>query len=288
MKMNEYPALYQSADVASLRAQKVHFGFLKANGVALLAASGAAMLVWISSIYGWIAAIFFVTSTILSIIMLVKRFDVEWYKARALAESVKTTTWRYMMGADPFQLGLASQEVNRLFLDRLAKIIKDNKQVTGRLIERTSGDQITDKMRNIRRSSLVERKLFYLENRIKEQRRWYGDNAKSNGHWSTVFFVFLIAFQILAVATSIASTLFIQWKIWPTYLLALVASLILGWIQSKRFSELSASYALAAHEIGFLEITSDSATTDEEFSVFILDAEGAFSREHTQWVAQRE
>ena len=60
-------------------------------------------------------------------------------------------------------------------------------------------------------------------------------------------------------------------------------------MQAKRFSDLAASYALAAHEIGFINEQAGRVGNDEEkFSSFVADAETAFSREHTQWVARRD
>ncbi|NOX74419.1 MAG: SLATT domain-containing protein [Alphaproteobacteria bacterium] len=62
----------------------------------------------------------------------------------------------------------------------------------------------------------------------------------------------------------------------------------LGWLQMKRHGELTASYNLTAHEIGIIRGNSDAVKTEEEFSDFVNEAELAFSREHTQWVARRD
>ena len=59
-------------------------------------------------------------------------------------------------------------------------------------------------------------------------------------------------------------------------------------MQAKRFSELAASYALAAHEISLIADQALTPATAYDFSVFVGDAENAFSREHTQWVARKD
>ena len=59
-------------------------------------------------------------------------------------------------------------------------------------------------------------------------------------------------------------------------------------MQAKRFSELASSYTLAAHEIALIREQSFLPKTETEFSLFVSDAENAFSREHTQWVARRD
>ena len=48
----------------------------------------------------------------------------------------------------------------------------------------------------------------------------------------------------------------------PVDVLVTLAASILSWMQAKRFTELSASYALTAHEIGF--INGQLATIDSE------------------------
>ena len=59
-------------------------------------------------------------------------------------------------------------------------------------------------------------------------------------------------------------------------------------MQAKRFTELSASYALTAHEITLIREQADELKKDEHLSTFVGDAENAFSREHTQWEARKD
>ncbi|MBD3707460.1 hypothetical protein IE983_23415 [Enterobacter hormaechei] len=49
---------------------------------------------------------------------------------------------------------------------------------------------------------------------------------------------------------------------------------------------MSASYILTAHEIGVIKNRRHMFQVSD-FSSFIRDAETAFSREHTQWIARR-
>ncbi|MBC8739408.1 SLATT domain-containing protein [Paraburkholderia sp. UCT31] len=66
------------------------------------------------------------------------------------------------------------------------------------------------------------------------------------------------------------------------------AASVMAWIQTKRFQELAASYTLTAHEIGLLRIALPTPPAEDKFSVYVGDAENAFSREHTQWQARRD
>ena len=81
---------------------------------------------------------------------------------------------------------------------------------------------------------------------------------------------------------------YVDQPFWPTDVFVAMAASVLSWMQAKRFSELAASYALAAHEIGLIKEQSLLPDTPEKFSLFVGDAENAFSREHTQWVARKD
>ena len=64
-------------------------------------------------------------------------------------------------------------------------------------------------------------------------------------------------------------------------------SAIVRWIQIKKFYELAIAYNFTANEISIIETKLDSLNTEQEFSKFVNEAEQAFSREHTQWIARR-
>ena len=72
-----------------------------------------------------------------------------------------------------------------------------------------------------------------------------------------------------------------------TELITTIISALIGWVQIKKYNELSASYALTAHEIGLVKEQSYYISGEKDFLDFIRDAETAFSREHTQWQARR-
>jgi hypothetical protein len=105
---------------------------------------------------------------------------------------------------------------------------------------------------------------------------------------ATRFFLAVIIMNTIAVIFAIARIWFPSTPYWPTDALVTLAATTLSWIQAKRFSELSASYALAAHEISLIKEQSLSVMTDDDLSQFVGDAENAFSREHTQWIARKD
>ena len=92
----------------------------------------------------------------------------------------------------------------------------------------------------------------------------------------------------IAVLCAVLRMVYVDQSYWPTDIFVAMAASVLSWRQAKRFSELAASYALAAHEIGLIKEQSLLPDTPEKFSLFVGDAENAFSREHTQWVARKD
>ena len=102
------------------------------------------------------------------------------------------------------------------------------------------------------------------------------------------FFLGLVISNAIAVILAILKINDINPTFLPVDVVIALAAGILSWIQAKRFTELSASYALTAHEIGFINEKSATIQSEEDFSKFVGDAENAFSREHTQWAARRD
>jgi hypothetical protein len=143
-------------------------------------------------------------------------------------------------------------------------------------------------MEQMRSRSLEERRATYAGSRIKDQLTWYAKKAASNRSISKKIFWALIATNAVAVLCAILRLAFPDQALWPTDVFVAVAACLLSWMQARRFSELAASYALAAHEISLIKEQSLLPDSDEKFSLFVGDAENAFSREHTQWVARKD
>ena len=74
----------------------------------------------------------------------------------------------------------------------------------------------------------------------------------------------------------------------PVEVVAVCASSVLSWLQTKKHNELSASYALTTQEISLIRGEASYVDSEESFSSFVIDSENAFSREHTQWFARKK
>lgn len=286
MQEEDFPALYRSADNLSLESQADFFRALKLHLVLLVLAA----VLSVGNLPHWSIAALQLLALLgalsCSIYLFSKRPDRYWYAGRAVAESIKTITWRYVCRAEPFQSDDAVARND--FQQKLKAIVDQNKDLAQALTVHLDAPQITDVMTQTRAKSLAERKTVYAGSRIKDQLSWYAKKASFNRKMSNRFFWALIMINGVAVLCAVLRIAFVTVPFWPTDIFVAAAASLLSWMQAKRFSELAGSYALAAHEIGLIREQSLLANTDAEFSWFVGDAENAFSREHTQWVARKD
>jgi len=286
MHEKDFPSLYLSADDLSLRSQQKFFRALRVHLITLVI---AAILSVISVPHWSIAAaqlLALLGALVCSIYLFATRPDRFWYAGRAVAESIKTITWRYVCRAEPFQNDDASARND--FHQKLKQIIEQNREVCRSLTEHLDGVQFTPMMEQMRASTLEERRAAYADNRIKDQLTWYAKKAAFNRRMSQHFFWALIGVNSIAVFCAVLRMVWVDQPFWPTDVFVAIAASILSWMQAKRFSEQAASYSLAAHEIGLIKEQSLLPDTPDKFSLFVGDAENAFSREHTQWVARKD
>lgn len=288
MKQEDYPALFRSADSSSNDAQKTYLWLIRLQyGLLFFAALIAAFSPTKAFLVAY--AILISISTGLLIFMAVKKPEKDWYSCRALAESIKTETWRFMMRAEPFEDAEKISEVRAKFAGALREILEANKH-TGDAISRNpvQGEQITAQMTSTRAMALEDRKESYRTHRIDEQRAWYVAKSRSNKRMFSFWVWICIIVQIAAIAIAVTRIGFPEsLTIWPVEPLLVLASALIGWMQIKKFNELATAYSLTAHEIGIIQTRSDAVEGEADFSEFVNEAERAFSREHTQWVARQ-
>jgi hypothetical protein len=232
-----------------------------------------------------IYAFIFILSLTALLFRALNRPEQKWYRCRAFAESVKTLTWRYLMHAPPFQ---DDTNARAEFRNHLNTLFRENGATAELIVSIASADeQITVGMDKARKMPFDARKAFYLEERVSEQRSWYARKAGSNQRASNTWLTIGAAAYLVALALVICQPVWPQWKFWPIEPIIVFASSIIGWTHIKKFSELAAAYTVTAHEIGLIQPTILDATDQQEFATAVNDAEQAFSREHTSWIARQ-
>jgi hypothetical protein len=286
MNREDYPALYLDADAGSDQYQGRFLRLIRAEYATLVLAAVFSMSFLEGVIYHlFYAGIFFVGLFIL-VCRAQSKPEQQWYRCRALAESVKTLTWRYMMRAAPF--GGESGPAKQRFRDELHEVFRLNQDTAKQITNDWSGkNQITEAMGTVRSLGRGSRMKHYLEHRVDEQRSWYSKKAKLSRSGARFWVWMSGTSYVVAGCLVLARIAWPDWKYWPIEPLIVLAASIVGWMQIKKFNELAAAYTVAAHEIGLIRPKADAVRDDESFSEFVNDAEKAFSREHTLWIARQ-
>ncbi len=281
----ELSPLYHHADNASNRAQRSFHAALATSLISLIL---IAMLSAFDFQSRWLAAaqlLFLLLSFSLTVYLVVKQPQRTWFGTRALAESVKTVSWRFAMRAEPYNV--SDELARQVFSDNVGKIMREN-EVSRAVLAETNSSLITQSMNAVRSLSLGERASIYKRERIDNQLEWYQFKAKQNTKLSLRWFSAVIVLHAIAILCAVGKLIEPTMQLWPTDAVVAVASSALAWIQARRFQDLSASYSQTFFEIGLLKEAIPLASTEAAFSSFVGDAENAFSREHTQWRARRD
>lgn len=289
---SDFPSVFQASDLSSRDAQ--------ANYILLLAIDLSAMVLGSAlAIYNYsnvsskfyiycLSGLLLLLSFLLSIIILTKKFEDTWYQGRALAESCKTLTWRFITCSELFENTLTLQEASNRFVTRIGdlsnKFSSLNRNMDADLL---SQPIITNLMLDVRNLTWQERKSYYIKNRIDDQKNWYSNKARFNKLWYNIWFGVII----LSQAASLISIVLLM--IWPDSnwnfvgLFTTLASSAISWLQLKQHQELKQAYTTATLELNSIVALSNAVLTEDEFSEFVLDSENAISREHTMWLAQK-
>jgi len=287
---NDFPCYYIDSNKASKKAQNKYKGLI---WLTLLLMLGSTVLVSIDpaltakwphfdEING--AILFF--SGLVTVYLNLRAPERKWYLGRAIAESIKTLSWRYMMHAEPFVNGDDQTDL-QVFTDRILAINKQaNKSKFIPKPNKAHSQVITPKMEEIRALSYDKRKAFYAANRIDEQIEWYGNKSEKNGRIAKICTFIIIICQFLA---AIYLFEFIEKiKILNiNNMLIFLATSVISIVELNKYKEIYQSYALTKQELNIIRTRFRQVKDDTELNEFVLEAEQAISREHTMWLARR-
>lgn len=273
-------------------AQRRHYLVLRAQlGSAFLGAllASASAVVTAEELRQWLlqaSAVALLIAFVVTLVGRILRSDTLWWDARAVAESLRSSTWRYMMQAPPFD-GNHDGLLDQRFLAGVAETLQARRAILPALErERDNAlDEITPTMRSNRNALLDERKAIYGVQRLDEQRRWYGGKARYHDRSRETYFVLGTVTQLAAVIVA-----FLQWRPLKFNLVPLLVALsasLTAWSQAKRHEESAQAYALARQELDLMAGRIAATTGEDDFRLAVAEAEAAISREHTMWMARR-
>lgn len=292
METSKYPALYQAANDASLKHQHVYTTLMSINLAMMI--TGVLLTILRLQFPNTSIAIYMISTLILiagmiiTLVLKFKKFEDVWYQGRALAESVKTLTWRFISCSEGFEVIKSMDESKKYFLDKIEELQTQFKNYTQHFDSTTLLlPNISEEMILLRSKSFDERKKYYSEKRIEDQKKWYSTKAEYNRKRQNFWFIIVLVSQFLAICASLYLTLnpSSTWNL--VGLFTTIASVGIAWNQLKQHQDHKQAYITAAFELQLINEKAASIKLENEFSKYVLDSENAISREHTLWLVQK-
>jgi hypothetical protein len=291
LKEQDYPCNYLDSNIASLKSQSTYKGLIWTILVIMLFSTVLSSIstqhITSESVFNKINGYVLLVSCFGSVFLTYLKPEKNWYIGRAVAESIKTLSWKYMMLTDPFNID-NDYESRELFITRCAEIMKAAMEKDNFVpkLNCHHKDFVTEKMIAIRALSFLERKNIYATERIENQISWYTTKSELNQKKGNIWTVVLAGSQFIAATYLI----FIQSKplgVDFNTILIFIATSSISILEMNKFRELTQSYAFTAFELNTIRNRFGLITNENELDNFVDDAEQAISREHTMWLARR-
>lgn len=285
LSAGDMPHLFQAADAAAVRQQRRHLRGSLAQLLLVIGAAGAAKLSFEDKTDWWqvLAAACFLSAAVVKGYLLTTKPEEGWYVARAIAESAKTLAWRYAVGGEPFRVDTVSErDADAIFVERLREIVQPVRGHAPIPPLRDDASEITERMREIRASSLEERRQAYLEGRVHDQVRWYSTRSARDQSKADAWGIAQLCLELLgALFALLTATGVIRFNV-TSFTAALVGAIV-AWTQTKRFRTDAAAYGVAWADLSALQTLARHPDAEEEWAAYVEQVEQAISREHTIW-----
>ncbi len=278
------PAILQSSSAAARAYQRSYLRWLGAHllllgATAFLSAWSPRDLPLAHRVDGLIAILMFF-ALVLTLTLKLAALDDRWFRTRAIAESVKAATWRFVMRP-------GGAEDAESFLDELHQLRRRFPRMDAHIARfGVSGDEITPAMLRLRSMTLAERTDVYSTHRLQDQIDWYRESAKANAVADSISFRAITVLEVLAIIAA-ASRMFVIREYNPTGAVAALSACLLAWSQAKKFSELAGAYSAAHSDLNELKSRAQGVQSEADLARLVNDVEAVVSREHRSWVARR-
>ena len=284
-----YPALFTAADATALDGQR-WFKRLTWAELALVAAGAAAAPIIV--VAGWSergvavsAGAAFFLALVARLVAGARHDDPAGFDGRALAETVKSEAWRYVMRVPPFS---DDATADRTFGRHLRSAMRARLSLRADPETGEADSQITPWMRASRRLDVAARRDLYLRMRLHDQARWYQRSARRDQRAARRWSGLAMASEAAAIIAAVLSAT--SEPISRLGIFGLCGSLAAAFTainQLGRHAESARAYGLAYHELLTIASLAEAVRTEDELATIVQDGEGAISREHTMWMAKR-
>lgn len=275
------PALHGAAEETSAEGQ-AQFRRLVMSSLALLVVAAVGGLFdrpW----GGWLSAVAFAGSLVITALWVFHHAETDWYDGRAGAESTKSMTWKFAVGGQPY--GVDEFDAKTRYESDIQALIGELDRL-GSSLRAPSRAAAADPLMEVRRASLDERRGVYRQQRVADQRGWYarraGDHRRSARRWQ----VAMVCAQVVGIAGAVLKGVDVV-HVDLLSLLATVAAALAAWTNAADYVQIARAYDFAAIELDAILSRVGDPKTEAEWAAFVADAEQAMSREHTMWLARK-
>lgn len=282
--MFDFPSSYIAADAASLDGQRRFITSTRVQLILLVVASAAGSFSW--AVRGtWdgtalIAGVAFMAAAILRLILLRSRPHRSWYDGRAAAESIKTLSWNYVVGGDPFVVDEPQARAN---FEELVREVFSSFDTLPAPAD-GNGPKPTGSMEEMRTRSLGERRELYATERIADQQDWYSRKAAWNKNRARFWGIVVFLLQLVG-ATGAFLKGFGVVDVDVFGLAGAAVASAAAWLETKQHHNIARAYRVAAEELDSIARLIPNQKDEGAWARFVAEAEEAISREHTMWKA---
>ena len=224
------------------------------------------------------AGVAFLTAAGLRFLILRRRPHERWYEGRAVAESLKTSAWRYAVGGHPFPLD--ETNASEAFAAQARELFAAVASIPPPRDASSLGP--SPSMEALRVSGLETRREAYLRDRIEDQQAWYSTKAAWNRRRAKAWSRAVLGLQLLA-----AGGAFLRgFRVIEIDLFGLAGAVVASaaaWLETRQHASLASAYGVAADELSRIRSLLPQITEEEAWARFVSESEEAISREHTLW-----
>lgn len=275
-----YPRIQRVASKSSKTYQGLSIFLLSVNMIVLVLAACVGVFNFSYLTFAYPKTSLLVLSVLIAYFSSRLHLKQKWYASRSLSETVKSLTWRYYARALPF----GSSDVNggEVFHQSISLACSESNDLIG--CEKFKACKSYSGM-DFSMYTLEEKVAFYVSERLRKQLAWYTRKARTNRRMGLICLWVFVLCNCVAVYFSMQEESGGSGSVSGVFIA--IATAFLGWIEAKKYDELAAAYRLTKCEIEKVIFDVHVVSNDFEFSQFVTEAEGLFSREHTQWAAKR-
>jgi len=290
MDFNDFPNYFQAASRTAAKYQQYYKSIKRTAVILLILAVIIAMYSLQQPEYAFwaygVIAVFLLSSFVLTVWLLTKKYDQIWQKSRSLKVSCKTITWQFIMGVGEFTDHAHPRELQSAFSKRIQRVVKEFEEITVYLDTSVlSREMLTAKMFELKQASFDYKKTYYAEHRIHSLHERYFKKAVEHHQKYKLWSLNLIMAQLLALGAIVYLMMgtSVDWSI--ITLVTMLVSSVVSWLELQQNLEKKQHYTLTLKKLEVIENGLENVTLESELSVYVRDVEKVISDPNAIWLA---